>query len=167
MYIEISIDRSIFFGTSLDRVLISSVERAFLMSTFHETREDEKRSRIWSQLQYWAGGQKAQLDCFSNRSTQLTNIPLPFRSQFWSEILIGHGNVRLDSTKSSMKWYIHHHVAPKRNQSEAFYLDVNLRTLEMRPVARLLTLASDGDRHSAPSDRPSAAFFCFFRSFLR
>lgn len=47
------------------------------------------------------------------------------------------------------------------------YLEVNLRTLEMRPVARLLTLDSDGDRHRAPSDRPSSAFFCFFRSFLR
>lgn len=47
------------------------------------------------------------------------------------------------------------------------YLEVNLRTLEMRPVARLLTLASDGDRHRAPSERPSSAFFCFFRSFLR
>lgn len=47
------------------------------------------------------------------------------------------------------------------------YLEVNLRTLEMRPVARLLTLASDGDRHRAPSDRPRSAFFCFFRSFLR
>lgn len=47
------------------------------------------------------------------------------------------------------------------------YLEVNLRTLEMKPVARLLTLASDGARHRAPSDRPSSDFFCFFRSFLR
>lgn len=58
---------------------------------------------------------------------------------------------------------------PERlNQTcDLFYLEVNLRTLEMSPVARLLTLASEGERHSAPSDRPSSAFFCFFRSFRR
>ena len=47
------------------------------------------------------------------------------------------------------------------------HLLVNRRTLERIPVARRLTLVSEGDRQRARSERPRSGFFCFLRSLLR